>query len=342
MSSPTSPSGSQRKRSRTFKARRALIACQRCRRLKKSCQPTDRERCERCRQSEQVCVYLPVPEDPLAPRPPGSSSAVLVPDSPTISPTEPLSPSFDLYLPDPPDGFDSAPHVTRNHVPFHPTPMHNPNPQSAGLSTASASIFAQFPPLYPPDVFSQRQLETTYPYLNNDGLYDDGSQALSAQTPLPFTTNSQHSDEDMVDPPHPHRYLPSTPNPSLQPHNHLNNFTIVTSAPLSLFNLHDASSFLPEFSPVASTSNPNHHLHSNMSMPGQSPTSYFEDSDFSLSSKLPYVTNPNYPSVIVDIGGLSRFFLFWYLQLLFLLSRFRGLYTPLPGVQLPLRIFHRR
>lgn len=111
--------------------------------------------------------------------------------------------------------------------------------------------------------------------------------------------------EDVDNPLHAHQYLRLTPNPPLQTHNHFDNFTIPNAAPLS-FNIRDTAS---DLSPVAGTSNSNHHLHFNMSTSSQSPTSYFEDSDFYLSSKLSYVINFNYPSVEVDVRGLSRFFL---------------------------------
>jgi len=269
-----SPSVSQRKRSRTFKARRAPIACQRCRKLKKSCHPTDREMCERCGQSNHDCVYLPVPDDPLALRP-GPSSTVLVPDSPTISPLTP-SPSSVLYPSDPPY---SAPHVTHNtHIPFHFThATHNTNP---GLSTESGPIFAPPPSIFPSDVFSQSQFDANYPYLYHNGLYDDESQAASMQTPLPFTFH-QHNPEDMVDPLYAHQYLRSTPNPLLQTNNYFDNFTIPNAAPLNL-NFPDTTS---DFFTVSSTSNSNHHLHPNMLTSSQSPTSYFEDSDFCPSSQ---------------------------------------------------------
>lgn len=43
---------------------RSLIACQRCRRLKKKCKAEEgRARCERCRITDQTCSYVPVPAD---------------------------------------------------------------------------------------------------------------------------------------------------------------------------------------------------------------------------------------------------------------------------------------
>ena len=43
---------------------RSLIACQRCRHLKKKCKPEEgRARCERCRVTDQTCSYVPVPAD---------------------------------------------------------------------------------------------------------------------------------------------------------------------------------------------------------------------------------------------------------------------------------------
>jgi hypothetical protein len=124
------------------------------------------------------------------------------------------------------------------------------------------------------------------------------------QTPLPFTFH-QHNPEDMVDPLYAHQYLRSTPNPLLQTNNHFDNFTIPNAAPLNL-NFPDTTS---DFFTVSSTSNSNHHLHPNMLTSSQSPTSYFEDSDFCPSSQQLYVINLNYPSFKVDVGGLSRFFL---------------------------------
>jgi hypothetical protein len=176
----------------------------------------------------------------------------------------------------------------------------------------------QPPSIYPPDDFSQSQIDTTYPYLYHNGLYDDESQleVLSVQTPLPFTPFHQQNAEDMVDPLYAHPYLRSTPNPSLQTDNHFDNFEIPNAAPLSL-DFRDTTS---DFFTVSSTSNSNHHLHPNMLTSNQSPTSYFEDSDFCPSSQLSYVINLNYPSFKVDVGGLSRFFLFELLAAVFTLQ----------------------
>lgn len=43
---------------------RSLIACSRCRRLKKKCKPEEgRARCERCRITDQTCSYVPVSDE---------------------------------------------------------------------------------------------------------------------------------------------------------------------------------------------------------------------------------------------------------------------------------------
>lgn len=43
---------------------RSLVACERCRRLKKKCKPEPgRARCERCKVTDQTCSYAPVSVD---------------------------------------------------------------------------------------------------------------------------------------------------------------------------------------------------------------------------------------------------------------------------------------
>jgi hypothetical protein len=125
------------------------------------------ERCQRCCQTGQTCIYMDVANDPTAPRPPNSSQPVVVPDSPisvryTIildlgscyltcsispqSPSEPPSPSFKIYHTIPSsseqaEGIQYAPHLARirhggnNPLALNPpSSMPNTNPQAPGPS----------------------------------------------------------------------------------------------------------------------------------------------------------------------------------------------------------------
>ena len=65
LSRPISPPGPQSpSKPKGPREGRSLIACQRCRRLKKKCKPEEgRARCERCRITDQTCSYVPVGSD---------------------------------------------------------------------------------------------------------------------------------------------------------------------------------------------------------------------------------------------------------------------------------------
>jgi len=274
------PSGSQRKRSRTFKARRALMACQRCRHLKKSCQQTDGERCARCTQSDQSCVYVPVPKDPLARA--GPSSVVPVPKPPIMSPTEPPFVLHQDPTSDQPDGMHSIPHATRGD--YHSfRPMQHFNSQS-GLSTSE--IYAQAPPIHAPDIFSEIAFDPTLHHIFGNGVYDDhDTQTQSPETPPPFMQNHSRTVQDVMDPAQPHHYLRPFSNPSPLSQNNIAAFTSANSM-LSSLDIHDTT--FPAFSSTdfASTSNySNQHLLSDMSTPSQPFASTYENPD--LSSYLP-------------------------------------------------------
>ena len=234
-------------------------------------------------------------------RPPGSSPTFAVPVSPTIVRLNHLLDPCHLTVffccpqlsseqfPTPsniyqdvtpsseqPDGSHLVPHVgcSHNHNSLYHAPViPNVNAQATGLSTFSYShMVAQPPPIYP-DTFSWSSFD-----IYTNGMYD----VPESQTPSPFTTNNI-SDQDIIDPPHSHPYLCSSPNPS--PLSQSNTLTLANIMSSSLNFHHDISSFLPpSSSPIFTNTS---HLPINASTPSQSPTSYFEDSDFPSSYDLP-------------------------------------------------------
>ncbi|KIM81908.1 hypothetical protein PILCRDRAFT_821271 [Piloderma croceum F 1598] len=205
----SSESSSQRKPgSRSFKDRRAIIACQRCRHLKKGCKQTGRERCERCFQTDQVCVYMDVAHDPTAPRQPGSSPPTVPPDSPILAPSDPPSPTFEIYQnvtsSDQPDGIESAPHLTRvrndlnNPILLNRTAVMNANMQGSGPPMFSSSQNDGQSSSFFPDAFLKPHFDTTYPYIHGDGVYNDpGPQHPFMQTPAAFTQKGLPYREDI-------------------------------------------------------------------------------------------------------------------------------------------------
>lgn len=206
----TSESSSHRKSgSRSFKDRRASIACQRCRHLKKSCKQTGRERCERCVQTDQVCVYMDVAHDPTAPRQLGSPPPIAPPDSPTLAPSDPPSPTFEIYQnvtsSDQPDGIESAPHLTRvrndlNNPILRNRSITNANTQGMGLPMfAPSQSDEQSPNFFPPDAFSRPHFDTIYPYVHHGVYNHPASQNPFMQNQAGFMQNGLPHKEDIAD-----------------------------------------------------------------------------------------------------------------------------------------------
>jgi hypothetical protein len=265
------------------------MACQRCRHLKKGCKQDGRERCQRCVLSDQVCVYVDVASDPTAPRPPGSSQPVVVPDSPINSPSEPPSSStFDLYNPISSSSEEQyAPHLLRMRN-DHRSSLPNPNPQAPGLSIYSSSSHTDgpSPSLLPPDSFADQPLfDTTYPHIHGNGIYDpSAAQDLFAQVPDSFIPCGKQRDQDIIDPPHSPHHLRSRSNPSPLSHSNVQALTSAYGMASNPQGPYGGSSYLTPLLPTEFpiTSNTSDLFGSySASTPDHSPVSFFEDSHVS-------------------------------------------------------------
>lgn len=92
MSSSTTSSG------KGPRDKRSLIACERCRRLKKKCKPeAGRARCERCKVTDQTCSYGPASNEKES-QPSRSPSDSYENFEPTITSTQNPSTGFHLYM----------------------------------------------------------------------------------------------------------------------------------------------------------------------------------------------------------------------------------------------------
>lgn len=279
------------KAKRIFKERRALIACTRCRHLKKGCKQVGRERCQRCVQTDQVCVYMDVANDPTAPRPPGSSSSMAAPDSPPNSPSEPPSP-FEMYrdftsTSQQSEDMSLPPHLAlmdtnpNNHNLLNPTPsIPNVNAQAPGHSIPSSFHADGQSPSYPPppDSFAHQPLfDTIYP---GNGVYEDPF----GQLPAPFTSSNERQELDIADPSHSPHYLRSRFNPSPLSHS---NVQALTAAHAMSPPFYANSGMEPYTTPLLNTdfpsllSNQDHTALFSATTPTHSPVSYLDDLGFS-------------------------------------------------------------
>jgi len=262
------------------------MACTRCRRLKKGCKQIGEQRCERCCQTDQVCQYLDVANDPRAPRPRGSSPHTTVPESPTSSPqssSEPL-PAFELYQAssDQSDGEQYAPHILRNRTSINSV---LPNAPSSSLNL---NVHAALPPDFLSsqnggqsspllDTFpDQTQFDTTVVHGHENGIYDYRDPC--GQPLTPFIPNNVPPENDLPDPPHSPQYLPSQSDPSPLSQNNLRVFTSIAMSPD--YQTHYCASSPSLSVDVAYTSN-------NATIkvsPDHSPISLFEDPSSCLSN----------------------------------------------------------
>jgi len=239
---------------------------------------------------------MDVASDPTAPRPSGSSPSIAAPDSPTNSPSEPPSPAFEMYRDFPSTSQHSEempfpPHLAHisdpnTHSLLNSTPsMPNVNAQAPGQSIYSSSHTDGQSPSYPlpPDSFAEQSLlDTTFPHIHGNGIYD--YQDLFAQLPAPFAPSNERPEPDIADPSHSPHYLRSHFNPSPLSHSNVQAFT-AAHAMSSPF--HATSNMAPYTTPLINTdfgNTPKSQDHSALfsaTTPTHSPVSYFDDSSFS-------------------------------------------------------------